>query len=52
MKYLFFSDEEVEEPVAKNCVDNAFASSEYIDSMLRAVEKSLTRSIARQIVDN
>lgn len=52
MKYLFYSDEEIEEPVVKNCVDDAFASSDYIDSMLKAVEKSLTRSLARQVVDN
>lgn len=52
MKYLFYSDDQIEEPVIKCCADDAITSSEYIGSMLKAVEKSLTRSLAKQVVDN
>lgn len=52
MKSLFYTDWLIDEPLMESCSDDAFASCNYIDSMLKAVEKSITRSLAKQVTKN
>lgn len=47
MRYLFDSDEQVDNPIIFDNIESEHMS-EYINSMLKAIEKSITRSLIKQ----